>query len=156
MFGTGTHLGQFSYAAVLTRVWTCGCRGRVGDCGSSLRKQDMWGWARTMERRQGRKVRGWLVWALVETLRIPHVIASRAVEAFAPCHSNTFDMTVPCLPHPLLFTQGVLCSSKPATNFKGKTKKVQRIQLILSANSSEYSLICLSGADSALEEEEMC
>ena len=43
----------------------------------------MWGWAGAMEGRQGRKVSGWLVWALVEALRIPHVVASRAVEAFA-------------------------------------------------------------------------
>lgn len=118
------------------------------------------GWAGAMERRQGRKVRGWLVWAPVETLRILPMsllpVLYRRLLTDTLGHSNTFDMTVPCLPHPLLFTRGVLCSSKPATNFKGKTKKVQRIQLILSANSSEYSLICLSGADSALEEEELC
>ena len=70
MFGIGIHLGQFSYAAVLARVWTRGCHARAGDCGSSLRKQAMWGWARATERRQGRKVRGWLVWAPVEALRI--------------------------------------------------------------------------------------
>lgn len=114
-----------------------------------LRKQGMWGGAGATERREGRKEgeREACLGSCGSAENISHSFAPRAVEVFTNTlrHSNTFDMPVPCLLHPLLFTRGVVSSSKPATNFKGKKKKVQRIQLILSPNSSERSLICLSG-----------
>ena len=81
MFGKGIHRGQFRYGAVLTGVWTCGCCGRVGDCGSSLR-------ARGLGQGNGEKTRK----ASERVARMgscgsaedtPYVVASSAVEAFA-------------------------------------------------------------------------
>lgn len=95
MFGKGIHRGQFRYAAVLTGVWTCGCCGRVGDCGSSLRACGLGQGngektirARGLGQGNGEKTRK----ASERVARTgscgsaedtPYVVASSAVEAFA-------------------------------------------------------------------------